>query len=93
MKTKSEIVDNWLERYTGLKIEEFGEYILLTNFDQYLHIFADICACSIKGENKNMSTASSKNITMINFGMGMIIFLLKFQQCPHFHFKKLYPLL
>ena len=40
MKTKSEIVDNWLERYTGLKIEEFGEYILLTNFDQYLHIFA-----------------------------------------------------
>jgi AMP nucleosidase len=70
MKTKSEIVDNWLERYTGLKIEEFGEYILLTNFDQYLHIFADICACSIKGENKNMSTASSKNITMINFGMG-----------------------
>ena len=70
MKTKSEIVDNWLERYTGLKIEEFGEYILLTNFDQYLHIFADICACSIKGENKNMGTASSKNITMINFGMG-----------------------
>ena len=70
MKTKSEIVDNWLARYTGLKLEEFGEYILLTNFDQYLHIFADICACSIKGENKNMGTASSKNITMINFGMG-----------------------
>ena len=70
MKTKSEIVDNWLVRYTGLKLKEFGEYILLTNFDQYLHIFADICACSIKGENKNMGTASSKNITMINFGMG-----------------------
>ena len=70
MKTKSEIVDNWLARYTGLKLEEFGEYILLTNFDQYLHIFADICACSIKGENKNMGTASSKNITMINFGIG-----------------------
>ena len=70
MKTKSEIVDNWLVRYTGLKIKDFGEYILLTNFDQYLHIFADISNCRVKGENKNMGTATSKNITMINFGMG-----------------------
>ena len=70
MKTKSEIVDNWLVRYTGLKIEEFGEYILLTNFDQYLHIFADISGCRVKGEDKNMGSVTSKNITMINFGMG-----------------------
>ena len=32
MKTKEEIVENWLPRYTGLELEEFGKYILLTNF-------------------------------------------------------------
>ena len=40
MKTKSQIVDNWLVRYTGLELESFGEYILLTNFDKYVNIFA-----------------------------------------------------
>ena len=33
MKTKEEIVNNWLPRYTGTKLEDFGKYILLTNFD------------------------------------------------------------
>jgi len=28
MKTKEEIVDNWLPRYTGKKLEDFGKYIL-----------------------------------------------------------------
>ena len=41
MKTKSEIVDNWLVRYTGLELKSFGEYILLTNFDKYVKIFAE----------------------------------------------------
>ena len=41
MKTKSQIVDNWLVRYTGLELESFGEYILLTNFDKYVNIFAE----------------------------------------------------
>ena len=40
MKTKEEIVQNWLPRYTGEKIEKFGEYILLTNFSNYVDLFA-----------------------------------------------------
>jgi AMP nucleosidase len=36
MKTKKEIVENWLPRYTGTNIENFGEYILLVNFGAYL---------------------------------------------------------
>ena len=36
MKTKEEIVNNWLPRYTGKKLEEFGSYILLTNFGGYV---------------------------------------------------------
>ncbi|MBT5417113.1 MAG: AMP nucleosidase, partial [Cryomorphaceae bacterium] len=70
MKTKSEIVDNWLVRYTGLELKSFGEYILLTNFDKYVKIFAENSGCEINGEDKNMTSATSENITIINFGMG-----------------------
>ena len=41
MKTKEEIVSNWLPRYTQCKLEDFGKYILLTNFDKYVEIFAE----------------------------------------------------
>ena len=41
MKTKEEIVTNWLPRYTGTPLENFGEYILLTNFIGYVNIFSD----------------------------------------------------
>ena len=70
MKTKKEIVENWLPRYTGRKLEEFGEYILLTNFQLYVEMFADQFGVPILGEDKNMPNASSDSITIINFGMG-----------------------
>ena len=70
MKTKSEIVDNWLVRYTGLELKNFGEYILLTNFDKYVDIFSDVMNCRVHGIDKNMPSATSDNITIINFGMG-----------------------
>lgn len=41
MKTKEEIVANWLPRYTKRNLEDFGEYILLTNFNKYVEIFAE----------------------------------------------------
>ena len=40
MKNKAEIVTNWLPRYTDTPLEEFGKYILLTNFDSYVQEFA-----------------------------------------------------
>ena len=70
MQTKEEIVNNWLPRYTGAALEEFGEYILLTNFSGYLEIFAEINNCEIKGKDKAMPIATAKGITMINFTMG-----------------------
>ena len=36
MKNKPEIVENWLPRYTGTALTDFSEYILLTNFDNYV---------------------------------------------------------
>lgn len=70
MQTKEEIVANWLPRYTGTALEDFGKYILLTNFDNYLERFADATGASIQGLDKAMPNATSDDITMINFGMG-----------------------
>lgn len=70
MKTKEEIVKNWLPRYTGRTLDEFGEYILLTNFLNYVHMFAERYGVEIKGLDKPMQTATAENITIINFGMG-----------------------
>ncbi|WP_192820656.1 AMP nucleosidase [Rufibacter sp. LB8] len=70
MKTKKEIVENWLPRYTGRPLNEFGEYILLTNFINYVVMFADQFGVEIKGTDKPMQTATAQNITIINFGMG-----------------------
>ncbi|MEN9334970.1 MAG: hypothetical protein RLY35_2150 [Bacteroidota bacterium] len=70
METKDEIVKNWLPRYTGTPIEEFGEYILLTNFDNYLEKFAAWHNVPIIGQNRSMPTATANGITMINFSMG-----------------------
>jgi AMP nucleosidase len=70
MKTKKEIVDNWLPRYTGKKLEDFGEYILLTNFANYVEKFSLRFEVPIVGSDKNMPNATAEGITIINFGMG-----------------------
>jgi AMP nucleosidase len=70
MKTKDEIVKDWLPRYTGTPISEFGEYILLTNFINYVELFAEKFKVEIQGKNRAMQTATANNITIINFGMG-----------------------
>ncbi len=70
MKTKAEIVKNWLPRYTGEKLENFGEYILLTNFSNYVAMFARWHKVKIVGGDKAMQCATAGNITIINFGMG-----------------------
>lgn len=70
MRTKKEIVDNWLPRYTGKALEDFGKYILLTNFNGYVNLFADKMKVPVNGLDKAMPNATAGNITMINFGMG-----------------------
>lgn len=70
MKTKEEIVKDWLPRYTGRPLEQFGEYILLTNFINYVDLFANRFGVEIMGKDKPMQTATYGKITMMNFGMG-----------------------
>ncbi|MFM8912051.1 MAG: AMP nucleosidase [Flammeovirgaceae bacterium] len=70
MKTKKEIVENWLPRYTGVKLDDFGRYILLTNFSNYVRKFAEWHNVPVMGEEKAMLSATAEGITIINFGMG-----------------------
>ncbi|MFM8592294.1 MAG: AMP nucleosidase [Sphingomonadales bacterium] len=70
MKSKEEIVQNWLPRYTGAKLEQFGKYILLTNFSNYVKLFADWNQVEIMGADRPMQCATAGDITIINFGMG-----------------------
>jgi len=69
MKSKEEIVANWLPRYTGTALEDFGKYILLTNFSNYVHMFAKQFDVDVVSTHP-MINATANNITIINFGMG-----------------------
>jgi AMP nucleosidase len=70
MRSKKEIVDNWLPRYTGTSLNEFGEHVLLTNFGNYVDIFANQMGAEVKGRDRPMPNATADGITLINFGMG-----------------------
>lgn len=70
MKTKDEIVNNWLPRYTGTPVESFGKYILLTNFGKYVKMFAEWYNVPVNGVDMAMQSATANGITIINFTMG-----------------------
>lgn len=66
-----EIARNWLPRYTGMSIDEFGDYVLLTNFHDYLESFANRFDCEIRGVGRPMQAATnSSGLSIINFGIG-----------------------
>ncbi len=71
MVTKLDLAQDWLPRYTGMPLEEFGDYVLLTNFRSYVHKFAEMFGCKQYGESRPMQAATNSNgLTIINFGIG-----------------------
>ena len=70
MNSKKEIVDNWLPRYTGTELADFGSYILLTNFNHYVRLFSEWNNVPINGLEKPMQNATFNGMTIINFGIG-----------------------
>jgi len=71
MVTKLDLAQDWLPRYTGMPLEEFGDYVLLTNFRSYVHRFAEKFGCTQYGESRPMQAATNSNgLTIINFGIG-----------------------
>lgn len=70
MRTKADIVKDWLPRYTGQQLKNFGSYILLCNFSNYVELFAKWHSVEVVGVGKAMQCATADDITIINFGMG-----------------------
>ncbi len=54
-----------------MSVDNFGDYILLTNFSNYIERFANLFSCDLYGETRPMqSTTNSQGLSMINFGIG-----------------------
>jgi len=71
LKTKEAIVTNWLPRYTGRTLSDFGQYIILTNFSKYIQLFSEWNNnAPVVGLDKPMQSVTADGITIINFGMG-----------------------
>jgi AMP nucleosidase len=70
VNTKSEIVKNWLPRYTGRPLTEFGKFILLSNFVDYVEMFADQFKVEVTGRAHPMQSATANDLTILNYGMG-----------------------
>jgi len=70
VRTKDEIVKDWLPRYTGRPLGKFGQYVLLSNFVNYVELFADRFGVEVLGRDRPMQTATAEDITVLNFGMG-----------------------
>jgi len=71
MQNKLEITKNWLPRYTGMPLGHFGDYILLTNFDNYVKSFCEKFGCDMYGQGRPMQAATnSAGLSIINFGIG-----------------------
>ncbi len=70
LRTKKDIVDNWLPRYTDRPVEDFGKFILLTNFQNYVELFAELNNVPVVGAGRMMPNATANDITIINFGVG-----------------------
>jgi AMP nucleosidase len=71
MIERLQIARNWLPRYTGMPLDNFGDYILLTNFQYYIDAFAEKFECKVFGSDRPMQAATnSSGLTIINFGIG-----------------------
>ena len=70
LKSRRQIVEHWLPRYTGVELDELGDHILLTNFSNYVKLFAQWHGAKLRGKDKPMPNATAGRISIINFGMG-----------------------
>lgn len=71
MVDKQTIARDWLTRYTGMPLQEFGDYVLLTNFRDYVTRFAERFGCPVHGQDKPMqASTNSAGLTIVNFGIG-----------------------
>lgn len=67
---KLQIATNCLVRYTGMPLEKFSKYIILTNFLSYIEKFSLKYNGYVYGRDKMMQACTANDVTIINIGMG-----------------------
>ena len=71
LKSKADIVQDWIKRYTGSSPENFGDWILLTNFQNYVDKFAERFDTQVNGRGGPMTSTTNKDgLSIVNFGIG-----------------------
>ncbi len=70
MQRPDKIAHDALERYTGSALDDFGSYILLTNFGRYVEAFASLTGSETKNFNWKACHWKEKNISILDFGIG-----------------------
>ena len=71
MNKKKDIAFDWLRRYTGTDPSKYGDWILLTNFHNYVEKFAERFGSKINGIGGPMTSSINKDgLGIINFGIG-----------------------
>lgn len=68
---KQKIARDMLERYTGSSLAEFRPYVILTNFQKYMHVFSERCGGKIHtGSVMSVAHCPDVQVSMIDFKIG-----------------------
>ncbi len=68
---ESTIAKETLERYSGSETEDFGSYLLLTNFSRYIRAFAEIYQVPLmEGSMFTAAHAPNLDISIVDFKLG-----------------------
>lgn len=65
-----EYIRQTLERYTNCQLDQFGEFVLITNFKSYIKRFQKKTAGTFSEGNFRVANAPDLNCSMIDFGIG-----------------------
>ena len=69
--TRMDLASDWLPRYTGMPVEEYGDYILLTNFSYYVDKFCERFDCEVRSRSRPMQAATNDDgLSIVQFGIG-----------------------
>jgi AMP nucleosidase len=87
-RAAAKIARESLERYTGSKVEDFGSYLILTNFPRYVEYFAESRNVkSVRGSNFHVAHGVDEDVSVLNFRMGSPMASLVVDLCSHLPFK------
>ena len=68
MITKHDLVQDWLPRYTGMPLDRFGNYVLLTNFRTYINNFAEKFGCQVFAGLSGIDARDDGKAIVVNAG-------------------------